>query len=250
MSLGESHPQSPPEKDSHTSESEPAIGSGRVSRELKRLQFYGGVGKKMAAIENKRDLELPDDAVELPDPMDNVFCNVCSKGDNEDQLLLCDRCDQSFHTFCLLPPLKMIPKGDWRCPQCVKIAISKPNEGYGFQSSSKSYTLQSFGLMAEQFKEKYFNMPAHSVPLSTIEKEFWRIVDSPTESVIVEYGADILTSEMGSGFPRISDPDLTPEEEYYAKAPWNINNLPVLKQSVLSNISTEISGMKVKILEK
>jgi hypothetical protein len=34
-----------------------------------------------------------------------------------------------------------------------------------------------------------------------IEKEFWRILSSPDESVNVEYGADLHTLETGSGFP-------------------------------------------------
>lgn len=43
----------------------------------------------------------------------------CGRGNNEDKLLLCDGCDDSYHTFCLIPPLPDVPKGDWRCPKCV-----------------------------------------------------------------------------------------------------------------------------------
>jgi hypothetical protein len=28
-------------------------------------------------------------------------------------MLLCDGCDDSYHTFCLMPPLLEIPKGMW-----------------------------------------------------------------------------------------------------------------------------------------
>ena len=44
---------------------------------------------------------------------------LCGKGDNEEFLLLCDGCDDSYHTYCLIPPLQAIPPGDWRCPKCV-----------------------------------------------------------------------------------------------------------------------------------
>lgn len=51
--------------------------------------------------------------------MDLVVCLVCGSGADEDRLLLCDGCDDSYHTFCLIPPLLDVPKGDWRCPKCL-----------------------------------------------------------------------------------------------------------------------------------
>lgn len=76
-------------------------------------------------------------------------------------MLLCDGCDDSYHTFCLIPPLSEIPKGDWRCPKCVAEEVSKPTEAFGFEQAQREYTLQQFGEMADQFKSDYFNMPVH-----------------------------------------------------------------------------------------
>ena len=71
-------------------------------------------------------------------------CELCNKDDKEDMLMLCDGCDtgcvgeacswpgasqprlltrrrrrwRRCHTFCLKPPLKCIPEGDWFCPEC------------------------------------------------------------------------------------------------------------------------------------
>lgn len=39
------------------------------------------------------------------------------------------------------------------------------------------------------------------VPTELVEKEFWRMVSSIEEDVIVEYGADISSKDVGSGFP-------------------------------------------------
>lgn len=39
------------------------------------------------------------------------------------------------------------------------------------------------------------------VPTELVEKEFWRLVSSIEENVIVEYGADISSKDVGSGFP-------------------------------------------------
>ena len=50
-------------------------------------------------------------------------CSVCTRGDGEECMLLCDGCDEAFHTYCLIPPLNDIPKGDWRCPKCVAKVI-------------------------------------------------------------------------------------------------------------------------------
>ncbi len=53
------------------------------------------------------------------DPIEAVKCVVCGSGDCDDELLLCDGCDISYHMFCLEPPLSTLPPGDWRCPCCV-----------------------------------------------------------------------------------------------------------------------------------
>lgn len=51
--------------------------------------------------------------------VDLYVCLLCGSGSDEDRLLLCDGCDDSYHTFCLVPPLHDVPKGDWRCPKCL-----------------------------------------------------------------------------------------------------------------------------------
>ncbi|XP_053506859.1 lysine-specific demethylase 5A isoform X6 [Ictalurus furcatus] len=178
--------------------------------------------------------------------IDLYMCMACGRGDEEDRLLLCDGCDDSYHTFCLIPPLQDVPKGDWRCPKCVAEECSKPREAFGFEQAVREYTLQSFGEMADHFKSDYFNMPVHMVPTELVEKEFWRLVSSIEENVIVEYGADISSKDVGSGFPvRDGKRRLLGDEEDYTNSGWNLNNMPVLEQSVLAHINADISGMKV-----
>ncbi|XP_063389796.1 lysine-specific demethylase 5-like [Cydia fagiglandana] len=179
------------------------------------------------------------------DPLAKYMCRVCGRGDIEEQMLLCDGCDDSYHTFCLVPPLAIVPKGDWRCPVCLAEEVSKPTEAFGFEQASREYTLQQFGEMADQFKSDYFNMPVHMVPTPTVEKEFWRVVSSIDEDVTVEYGADLHSMDHGSGFPTKSSAHLYPGEQQYAESSWNLNNLPVLEGSVLGHINADISGMKV-----
>ncbi|XP_069084234.1 lysine-specific demethylase 5A isoform X4 [Pleurodeles waltl] len=233
--------------------------------ELKKLQIFGA-GPKMMSLEvavKERGDESPKkqkgsklDAFGMQmrqrkgtlsvSFVDLYICMFCGRGDIEDQLLLCDGCDDSYHTFCLIPALQEIPKGDWRCPKCIAEECNKPREAFGFEQAVREYTLQSFGEMADNFKSDYFNMPVHMVPTELVEKEFWRLVSSIEEDVIVEYGADISSRDFGSGFP-VNDGrrKLMPDEEEYANSGWNLNNLPVLEQSVLAHINVDISGMKV-----
>uniref|UniRef100_A0A672RLT5 [histone H3]-trimethyl-L-lysine(4) demethylase n=1 Tax=Sinocyclocheilus grahami TaxID=75366 RepID=A0A672RLT5_SINGR len=177
--------------------------------------------------------------------VDSFVCRMCGRGDEDEKLLLCDGCEDNYHTFCLIPPLSDPPKGNWRCPKCIA-ECKKPTEAFGFEQATREYTLQSFGEMADTFKADYFNMPVHMVPTELVEREFWRLVSNIEEDVTVEYGADIHSKEFGSGFPvNNGKRHLSDEEEEYARSGWNLNVMPVLEQSVLCHINADISGMKV-----
>ncbi|KGL90315.1 Lysine-specific demethylase 5B, partial [Charadrius vociferus] len=185
-------------------------------------------------------------AKRLSAEVDLYVCLLCGSGNDEDRLLLCDGCDDSYHTFCLIPPLHDVPKGDWRCPQCLAQECNKPQEAFGFEQAARDYTLRTFGEMADAFKSDYFNMPVHMVPTELVEKEFWRLVSTIEEDVTVEYGADIASKEFGSGFPvRGGKFKVRPEEEEYLDSGWNLNNMPVMEQSVLAHITADICGMKL-----
>ncbi|CAH1965004.1 unnamed protein product [Acanthoscelides obtectus] len=226
-------------------EEKPDLDDESGNKELRRLQFYGA-GPKMAGYDEKKDVRPRNKQCKFDfDPLAKYVCHNCNRGDAEEYMLLCDGCDDSYHTFCLMPPLSEIPKGDWRCPKCVAEEVSKPMEAFGFEQAQREYTLQQFGEMADQFKSEYFNMPVHMVPTGTVEREFWRIVSSIDEDVTVEYGADLHTMDHGSGFPTKSSSNLFAGDKEYAESSWNLNNLPILEGSVLGYINADISGMKV-----
>uniref|UniRef100_A0A672SZ52 [histone H3]-trimethyl-L-lysine(4) demethylase n=1 Tax=Sinocyclocheilus grahami TaxID=75366 RepID=A0A672SZ52_SINGR len=178
--------------------------------------------------------------------VEQYICMVCGGGGDEDRLLLCDGCDDSYHTFCLIPPLHDVPKGDWRCPKCLAQECGKPPVAFGFEQASRDYTLRTFGDMADSFKSDYFNMPVHMVPTELVEKEFWRLVSTIEEDVTVEYGADIASKDFGSGFPvKNGTFKVSPVEEDYLSNGWNLNNMPVLDASVLTHVTADICGMKL-----
>ncbi|KAJ3602372.1 hypothetical protein NHX12_030129, partial [Muraenolepis orangiensis] len=209
------------------------MSAGHVKKEP--VLYEDPVEEKESALDKKNE------------PMvDQYMCLACGCGTAEDRLLLCDGCDDSYHTFCLIPPLHDVPKGDWRCPKCLAQECGKPSVAFGFEQASRNYNLRTFGDMADSFKSDYFNMPVHMVPTELVEKEFWRLVSAIEEDVTVEYGADIASKEFGSGFPvKNSHAGVPTDDETYLTSGWNLNNMPVLDASVLTHVTADICGMKL-----
>ncbi|XP_013196492.1 lysine-specific demethylase 5 [Amyelois transitella] len=216
------------------------------NRELRRLACYGP-GPKMPGL-NDEEFDITKSRkrprYEL-DPLAIYTCAICQKDNRDDLLLICNGCSDTYHTFCLKPPLSSVPDGDWRCPCCIAEEVHKPAEAFGFAQAEREYTLQQFGEMADKFKSDYFGMSGHLVPTNVAEKEFWRIISSVEEDVTVEYGADLHSMDHGSGFPTKSSLNLYPGDQEYVDSGWNLNNLPVLEGSVLRFINADISGMTV-----
>ncbi|CEP14172.1 hypothetical protein [Parasitella parasitica] len=172
------------------------------------------------------------------DSNENDTCEICHKSENEEKLLLCDGCNRGFHMYCLNPPLAVIPKTDWFCFQCLT-AVGKD---YGFEDGNE-YSLSDFHTVCQSFKKNWFEK-THSVNVDTVteeecESEFWRLVENPHETCQVEYGADLHSTQHGSGF---STADHIPKGAF---DPWNLNVIPVVPQSLFTYIKSDISGMMV-----
>ena len=149
-----------------------------------------------------------------------------------------------FHKDCLDPPVSAVPEYDWHCPKCL-VGTGE----FGFEEGGV-YSLRQFQEKANSFKEGYFasKMPFDPVfnthkreSEDDVEREFWRLVESLTETVEVEYGADIHSTTHGSGFPTIERNPLDP----YSLDPWNLNVLPFHGDSLFRHIKSDISGMTV-----
>eukprot|EP00960_Hanusia_phi_P059181 764091-Hanusia_phi.AAC.16 len=54
----------------------------------------------------------------IRDSRRDMPCQICKNPEKGDEMILCDKCDKGYHIFCLDPPLKNIPDGDWFCYQC------------------------------------------------------------------------------------------------------------------------------------
>lgn len=172
------------------------------------------------------------------------YCESCGKGDDDRNILICDSCYCGFHTYCLDPPLKAVPDFDWHCPKCL-VGTGE----FGFEEGG-TYSLKQFQERAHLFKENHFRNKTPFDPIlngprpvteDDVEREFWRLVHNLTETVEVEYGADIHSTTHGSGFPTIE----THPRDPYSSDPWNLNILPLHSESLFRYIKSDISGMTV-----
>ena len=55
----------------------------------------------------------------------NVRCRFCRRKGGDEYMLLCDGCDHGYHTYCLRPPLSVIPEGEWFCNDCCPVTPVK-----------------------------------------------------------------------------------------------------------------------------
>ncbi len=66
-------------------------------------------------------------------------------------------------------------------------------------------------------QKKILNLFIQEITCDDVEQEFWRILSLPDASVKVEYGADLPTGELGSGFPTTKTKDLTENDKVKRK---------------------------------
>ncbi|GAQ87548.1 BRCT domain-containing protein [Klebsormidium nitens] len=76
-------------------------------------------GKDKGTAKSGGSVEAEDSVLEEED---DVACGVCGRVDQEAEMVLCDgrggQCDLAVHIFCMAPPLKQVPEGDWFCSIC------------------------------------------------------------------------------------------------------------------------------------
>lgn len=68
---------------------------------------------------DNNNIEVTVEMEKLEDLLSSIgSCKVCDIDKDDDLVLLCDVCDAEYHTYCLNPPLSVIPVGNWQCPTC------------------------------------------------------------------------------------------------------------------------------------
>lgn len=141
-----------------------------------------------------------------------------------------------------------------------EVSVPDDEARFGFDSGSE-FTLEGFQKYANDFKEQYFGFHEIKTDLigmvsgeskskwepsvETVEGEYWRVVEKPTEEIEVLYGADVETGVFGSGFPKSIPGTQSSEADPYIRSGWNLNNFARLPGSVLSYEGGDISGVLV-----
>ncbi|KZV31546.1 lysine-specific demethylase 5B-like [Dorcoceras hygrometricum] len=169
-------------------------------------------------------------------------CEQCKSGLHGEVMLLCDRCNKGWHIYCLSPPLKRIPPGNWYCFEC----LNSDEDSFGFVQG-KQFSLEGFRRVADRVKKKWFR--SANTSRMQLEQKFWDIVEGSVGELEIMYGSDLDTSVYGSGFPRATDEkpssvDVNIWNEYCTN-PWNLNNLPRLQGSMLQSVHHNIAGVMV-----
>ncbi|KAJ3669561.1 hypothetical protein LUZ60_011511 [Juncus effusus] len=182
------------------------------------------------------------------------------------------------------------PKRTRQTADVTDDVIIEPNqavERFGFLRGP-TFNLEMFQKYADSFKEQYFQSDEKkgnilNISVDDVEGEYWRIVEKPTESIEVLYGADLDTASFGSGFPKRPSPNNpnndkyihsnlknpkddkyihsnlnnpnddkcihsnlnNPKDDKYIHSDWNLNNVRRLNGSVLRFESGTIPGVQV-----
>ncbi|XP_024529682.1 lysine-specific demethylase JMJ703 isoform X1 [Selaginella moellendorffii] len=194
----------------------------------------------------------------------------CSLKDNAGETVRFSTRVQKIHKLQVREPTTS-SHGKKSRPKVSKILTFTPQaaqqqEFFGFEPGP-SFTIKEFEAYADELKEKYFQAGEEGdtsrldPSVEQIEREFWRIVERPSEQIEarllrlcyhlcltpdfqVLYGADIETNVFKSGFPKlatVANKQATP----YETSGWNLNNIARLKGSVLEFEADEISGVVV-----
>jgi len=94
-------------------------------------------------------------AEEWNERVDTMPCEICGSNDEDedDMFLICDNCNNGYHTFCLKPPLTKIPEGAWFCERCKEKANEKRTEEIE-QESENDVALKRVILRTKRTKHK------------------------------------------------------------------------------------------------
>lgn len=126
-------------------------------------RFYEDNMNRKPVEEIEKELEEILTSTEIPEaPWETRICNVCGINKDDGKVLICDRCEAYYHTYCLTPPLSQIPKGNWFCPICVP--PQQDNEAEGLEN-----ILQFVDKNCEE------NIKLLDIATALKEKEYWEL---------------------------------------------------------------------------
>ncbi|KAL6888819.1 hypothetical protein ACP4OV_009845 [Aristida adscensionis] len=116
-------------------------------------------------------------------PWEDGVCKVCGIDRDDESVLLCDKCDSEYHTYCLNPPLARIPHGNWYCPSCIS-------------GEKKAHPDQSVTDLIEK-QDNHIGEEAHvslnKLAMAMEEKEYWEL-SIPERTYLLKFLCDEVLS--------------------------------------------------------
>ena len=137
--------------------------------------------------------------------------------------------------------------------------LTNPNSANGAPTSTAS---EVAAISSSNNRSESVDSESKEFNTENLEKDYWNIVETQSQSVVVEYGNDVNANDFGSGFPMsergrcleggtidVDKVDL-PEpkfgtEDYYKETWWNLNNIPCAPDSILRHVRVGINGINV-----
>ncbi|XP_047260497.1 methyl-CpG-binding domain-containing protein 9-like isoform X1 [Capsicum annuum] len=108
-------------------------------------------------------------------PWEEGICKACGMDKDDVNVLLCDKCDSEYHTYCLDPPLVKVPIDSWYCPDCEAKMSHSQHPSSGSHIIRKCIKRRPHRKLTHKFTEKLSQLT------STMElKEYWEL---PLEDV-------------------------------------------------------------------
>ncbi|XP_065883446.1 bromodomain adjacent to zinc finger domain protein 1A-like isoform X2 [Dysidea avara] len=103
----------------------------------------------------------------------NMRCRVCRRKGGDEFMLLCDTCDNGYHMYCLRPPLKKVPSGNWFCNDCKPATPVKPRRSISRQVILEALSEESSSEESSESEEES-SQESESESSETEEEEFVR----------------------------------------------------------------------------
>jgi hypothetical protein len=64
---------------------------------------------------SKFEFDCEDMLMKIDDQNKEEGCKLCGKDTDHGKLIICDRCEGEYHTFCLEMPLQSVPENEFFC---------------------------------------------------------------------------------------------------------------------------------------